>query len=401
MNRGLADSVAAVLVLGVLTCWAPGYWPVALVEVGAFLLLVWVIVTRRMAGAGPALCVLAAAVGWGIGQFAGNITVYRFETGKAVLYWAAAASIFITARVACTANPTRNRFLRSLLWFGATVSLFVVVEYFTSQGKVFWWFASGEAHVLGPFLYKNACAAFIELVFPLAVYQSLIDDRDSLVYIGVAAIMFAAVVTTVSRAGAVLVTGELVAVVVLGWRRGLIPAVSLGRRLAWTAVFLVALVAVVGWQVPLEKFREPQPYRVRGELLRSSLAMMAERPLTGFGLGTWLTVYPAYARFDNGLTANHAHNDWAEWTAEGGVPFVALMALLFVWSLRPAVDSVWGIGVPAVFLHSLVDYPLREPALAAVFFAMMGALAARGGPMRALQPEENRRANRANVDYTW
>ncbi|HLN04149.1 MAG TPA: O-antigen ligase family protein [Bryobacteraceae bacterium] len=377
MNRGLADALAAALFLGVLTCWAPGFWPVALVEVCALVLLGWVIVTRQIGGAGFALCAMAAVVGWGLGQFAGGVTAYRFETGKAVLYWAANAAIFVAARAACATNLTRNRFLRCILWFGATVSLFVVLEYFTSQGKIFWWFPSGQDRVLGPFLYKNECAAFVELVFPLVVYQSLVDDRDSLVYIGVAATMFAAVITTVSRAGAVLVTGELVVVVLLAWRRGLIPGASLRRWLAWTAVFSVALAAVVGWQVTLEKFREPEPYRVRTELLRSSLAMVAEKPLTGFGLGTWPVVYPAYARFDDGLAANHAHNDWAEWTAEGGVPFVALIALLALWSIRPAVDSLWGIGVPVVFLHSLVDYPLREPALAAVFFAMMGALAAR------------------------
>ncbi len=238
--------------------------------------------------------------------------------------------------------------------------------------------------MLGPFLYKNECAAFIELVFPLAVYQSLVDDRDSLVYIGLAAAMFAAAITAVSRAGAMLVTGELVAVELLGWRRGLISGPSLRRRLAWTLVFAVALAAVVGWQGALEKFREPEPYRLRSELLRSSLAMIADKPLTGFGLGTWPVVYPAYAQFDNGLAANHAHNDWAEWAAEGGLPFLALMALLFAWSVRPALDSLWGIGVPAIFLHSLVDYPLREPALAAVFFAMMGSLAARGKPTRTL-----------------
>jgi len=136
------------------------------------------------------------------------------------------------------------------------------------------------------------------------------------------------VIAAVSRAGAVLLAGESVALVFLAWRRGLISGPSLRRRLAWTAVFSVTLVAVVGWQVTIEKFREPEPYRVRGELLRSSLAMLAERPLAGFGLGTWPIVYPAYARFDNGFTANHAHNDWAEWAAEGGVPFVALMGLL-------------------------------------------------------------------------
>jgi hypothetical protein len=88
-------------------------------------------------------------------------------------------------------------------------------------------------------------------------------------------------------------------------------------------------------------------------------------------------VYPAYARLDNGLVANHAHNDWAEWAAEGGLPFLALLGLIAIWSVRPAADSLWGLGIPAVFAHSLVDYPLREPALAAMLFAMLGALAAR------------------------
>jgi O-antigen ligase len=163
----------------------------------------------------------------------------------------------------------------------------------------------------------------------------------------------------------------------LAWSKGLLPAVNLWKSVAGMAVLGVALAAVVGWQVTLEKFREPEPYRVRRELLFSSLAMIADRPWTGFGLGTWPTVYPAYARFDNGLTANHAHNDWAEWTAEGGLPFLACLAMLAVWSVRPAVDSLWGMGVPAVFAHSLVDYPLREPALAVLLFALMGALAGR------------------------
>ena len=96
-------------------------------------------------------------------------------------------------------------------------------------------------------------------------------------------------------------------------------------------------------------------------------------------MGTWAAAYPAYARFDNGLTANHAHNDWAEWTVEGGLPVLGLLALLAVWSLPRAPQSLWSIGIPTVFLHSLVDYPLREPALAAVLFAMLGALAAQKG----------------------
>jgi hypothetical protein len=147
MNRGLADAITAVLVLGILTCWAPGYWPVALVQVGAFAALGWVLVTRQPIGGGWAVVALIGTVAWGLGQFVAGATVYRLETGKSVLYWAANASIFLAARTACTATVTRNRFLRGLLWFGSLVSLLVVVQYFTSQGKVFWLFATGETQV--------------------------------------------------------------------------------------------------------------------------------------------------------------------------------------------------------------------------------------------------------------
>jgi O-antigen ligase len=104
--------------------------------------------------------------------------------------------------------------------------------------------------------------------------------------------------------------------------------------------------------------------------------MIRERPWTGFGLGTWRVVYPAYATFDNGLTANQAHNDWAEWTAEGGAGLALVLLAVACWSAARALRHPWAVGVAAVFLHSLVDYPLREPALAACLFSLLGALAA-------------------------
>jgi hypothetical protein len=377
MNRRLADSLSAVLFIGILTSWAPGYWPVALVQAGAFLLLACVLVAGQPVLTEFVALPVVGLVAWGVWQLAAGTSAYRFETGKAMLYWAANAAVFLVAREVCGSTHTRNRFLRGSLWFGAAVALLTVVQYFTSEGRIFWVFPAEEARVLGPFLYKNQCAAFIELVFPLAVYQSLVDRRHSLVYVTMAATMFAVVMAAVSRAGVALLAGELIVILWLAWQRGLLPAVSLRKTVMRMAALSAVLAAVVGWQVTLEKFREPEPYRVRRELLLSSLAMVADHPWAGFGLGTWPVAYPAYARFDNGLAANHAHNDWAEWATEGGLPFLVLVGIVAVWSVRPAADSLWGLGIPAVFAHSLVDYPLREPALAAMLFAMLGALAAR------------------------
>ena len=381
MRPRLADLAAGVAFAGILTCWAQGYWPVALVEIGAFLAtgiwLAWVIGARQPVPAELVLFSVCALALWGGLQLVTGQTAYRFETGKAMLSWAACASVFLVAREVSSRTPERNRLLRSILWFGAAVSLLTVVQYFTSEGKVFWLFPTEQERVLGPFLYKNQCAAFLELVFPLAVYQSLVDRRQPLLYVAMAAAMFAATIAAVSRAGVVIIVSELIAILLLAWLRGLMPAGKLWKTVVWAAGLSLVLAAVVGWQVTLQKFREPEPYRVRRELLFSSLAMMAHRPWIGLGLGTWPAVYPAYARFDNGLAANHAHNDWAEWAAEGGIPFVALLAMLAFWSVRPGLGSLWGIGVPAVFAHSLVDYPLREPALAVLLFLMLGALAGR------------------------
>jgi O-antigen ligase len=322
------------------------------------------------------LPVIGLAV-WGAWQLIAGTTVYRFETGKSVLYWAANAAVFLIAREVCDSIYTRNRFLSWILWFGAALGLLTVLQYFTSEGRVFWIFSTQEARVLGPFLYKNQCAAFIELVFPLAVFQSLVDRRHSLVYVAMAATLFAVAIAAVSRAGVALLIAELMTILLLAWWRELMPAVSLRKTVLSMAALSLVLAAVVGSQVTLERFREPEPYRVRRELLISSLDMLSCRPWAGFGLGTWPVAYPAYARFDNGLAANHAHNDWAEWAVEGGLPFLALAVMIAIWSVRPAADSLWGLGIPTIFAHSLVDYPLREPALAALLFAMLGALAAR------------------------
>lgn len=387
MNRRLADATALVLFAGILTCWAQGFWPVALVECGAFLLAgIWIIRwmgTAAAAVSSPGLVPVTCILIWGAFQLATGRSVYSFETATSLVAWAANGAVFFVALQVCAETQTRNRFIRSILWFGFAVSLLAVVQYFTSGGKIFWLFPTPYLRTLGPFLYKNECAAFLELVFPLAVYQALVDGRHAPVYMAIAATMFAAVIATTSRAGTVLLAAELLAILILAGSRGLIPHANLAKTLLRIGALCLVLAAVVGWQVTLEKFREPEPYRVRRELLLSSINMIGDRPWMGFGLGTWPTVYPAYARFDNGLVANHAHNDWAEWAVEGGLPFFALVTMLAAWTVPRAADSVWGIGIAAVFVHSLVDYPLREPAVAALLFAMLGALAGRARTIAA------------------
>ena len=51
-----------------------------------------------------------------------------------------------------------------------------------------------------------------------------------------------------------------------------------------------------------------------------------------------------------------------------------MIAPLALLSLRPAIRSGWALGIHAVFLHSLVDFPLQIPAIAFLLFTLLGAL---------------------------
>jgi O-antigen ligase len=207
--------------------------------------------------------------------------------------------------------------------------------------------------------------------------------------------MFASVAASGSRAGTLLVAAEAVAVPALVWfQGGWFRGKSGSRPLATIVPLLIltgALTAVAGGGIVWDRLWENEPLALRRHYLEASLQMARERPWTGFGLGTWPHVYPAYARVDNGMFANRAHNDWAEWAAEGGIPFAAAMLLLAAGSVPPAVRSVWGIGLISVAAHALVDYPFARLPQAAWWFAVLALVCAlprqnhAGGPDQDVQ----------------
>jgi O-antigen ligase len=249
-----------------------------------------------------------------------------------------------------------------------------VLQYYTAPDLVFWMIPSQD--YIGPFIYKNHFAAFVELLFPVAIVRILVDRERALLWGIVAATLFAAVVVSASRGGVALLTAELVAVLAIGARRRWIP----GRRVLLLSlqlpVLFAVLVGIFGFQSIWEHFHEASSADIRKKLLVSTLEMIRQRPARGFGLGTWRTVYPRYARFDNARYANEAHNDWAQWAAEGGLPFALILAGVALWTMRSAWRRPWALGPAAIFVHSLIDYPTRDPAVMGLMFVMLGAAAA-------------------------
>ncbi|HTS77048.1 MAG TPA: O-antigen ligase family protein, partial [Bryobacteraceae bacterium] len=369
--------LAAILIFGILTLWAPR-WALSAFEIALFAYAIVVLVRRRVSWH-PVALLLALAAAWGVMQIAAHQTIYEWRTWDAVLNWTANLAAFLAAFELGAAQ--REKFLRVILIFAAILSIAASFTALASPpGKIFWLFDAGtNLPTLGPFVYRNQYAAFIEAVLPLAIVRALLDRGRWLMYTLIAATMFASVIAGGSRAGSILCLAEILITPVIAFAQKRMGGRSLTRVLAGSVAAVVLLTAIVGWEAIWKRFEEPNPYSLRAELARSSIEMVRDRPLAGFGLGAWSDAYPAYAHFDDGNFVNQAHNDWVQWAAEGGIPFFLILLAIAICMMPPAVRSLWGIGIIAVFAHCAVDYPMQQrPALAAFFFAMMGAIASAG-----------------------
>jgi hypothetical protein len=307
-----------------------------------------------------------------------------------VLNWTTILAVFSLGLELGGNRQSRERFLSWLLWFGTALAAVSMLTVFSSpEGVVFWFFHAGsDRRTLGPFVYYNQYAAFIEAVLPLALVRAILDPRRRMLYSVIGALLLTSVVAGGSRAGTILCLAEVLVIPLVAWGQGIVSRRVVGRVLLASLCTLAVLGAVAGWEVIWRRLQEPNPYALRKDFLLSSVAMVRDRPLTGFGLGTWSEVYPGFARFDDGLFANQAHNDWAQWAAEGGIPFFLLMLGVVARAVRPAFRSLWGVGLLAVFVHCMIDYPMQQrPALAAFFFALLGIAMASGDHPRIARPD--------------
>ena len=381
--------LAAILFLGILTMWVPARWALSAFQLALFALAAVRIIQRRTLSVHPAAILLGAAVAWGLLQVSAGWTVDRFKTLNEVLNWTVNLTVFALALELSADRPRRDRFLTTVLWFGTALAAISMLTVFSSpSGIAFWIFNAGsDRPTLGPFVYYNQYAAFIEAVLPLALVRAILDPRRRVLYCVTAALLLASVVAGGSRMGTILCLLEVVVVPLVALSQRLISPRTTARVLLLSLATLVVLGAVAGWGLIWKRLQEEHPYALRQNFLLSSLEMIRERPLHGFGLGTWSEVYPGFARFDDGLFANQAHNDWAQWAAEGGIPFLLLLVGVAGVAIRPAFRSLWGLGLLSVFLHCAIDYPMQQrPALAAFFFALLGVLMAQGSPMGLRKP---------------
>jgi polysaccharide biosynthesis/export protein len=374
--------ITALLGLGLLTSWVRHPAPLAIVQTGILATaVIWLLAStwrRRDWNWHPMLIPMAGAIAIALLQLLSGRTAYAWDTVREALHWTVYLTVAFLLLQALMQYRDRQLWLTRCALFGIVVSVVATLQLFTSPGKVFWVFESGYPDlVLGPFVYHNRYAQFVELLMPVALYRALTDRGRAPLWLLGAGVMFAGVIASVSRAGVVLLLVEILVVLMCAVKERFLE-----RRTMWIVSGQVAGVALVGgtvagWSGILERLFSSHPLEDwRVYYYQSSFSMIGDSPWIGIGLGTWPVVYPQHAAFDPGLFVNTAHSDWLQWTVEGGLPLLLLMMAFTAVLLRPALRSVWGVGLLVVLVHAMIDYPFQDAAFASAVFGFAGAVAA-------------------------
>jgi len=373
-----------VLVFCTATVFVRDAWALQSFQIGVFALVAVVLVTGIRTGneqlsGGLALWLVCLIPVWGLIQIYTHTTASSVETREAVLRWGALAGVFFLSQIAGCTRTTRRNLLSAFLLFATAMAVLCLTQLFTSEGRVLWIFPSGYPTVCATFQSANSYAQFIEIALPIALWRALREGWRSWWYVLAGGILYASVIGSASRAGTALCTAELLAMLVIGLVKLRDPVTGLPKRstsavLVMIPVLAAAFTLAVGWERVWLRFQQNDPYIVRREYIEAAVDMAKQRPLTGFGLGTFPEVYQRYAIKDFPFYANHAHNDWAEFAADGGVPFLLLILLPFAASVPTAFRNPWGLGLIAVMLHACVDFPFPRPAVSGWLFVMLGLL---------------------------
>ena len=318
---------------------------------------------------------------------------------------------------------TRRRSLE-ILFTTLAANAFVLASLGIAQralaaDKIFWWWQPPADYFVSSFIYKNHAGAFFGLLFSLCVglayshhlrsARRLDKSSPSGLFAFIAIAIAITVLLSYSRAATILLLLFLgVFSLIFFGRRFFSPSSSQRSSLA-SGVFLLlifgAFIGFSGWTLQTNKAagRMQELFEGRNNVHGSVNArlmlndatweMVKDRPLTGWGAGSFGFYFPVYQQrypllwmgsWGGRLFWEHVSNDYLEGLAEFGVLGVSLLFLgLGYAALRALKTAAWANplalcvlgGTLFTLAHCAVDFNFYNPAILTTWAVLLfGAL---------------------------
>ena len=345
-----------------------------------------------------------------------SISINQKATLAEFFRFAAYVGIYVVTIQLLSKKEFLKKTVTIIITFGTVLSIFALLQYVLSNGKIFWlrdvaeYRSIGYSHY-GSFIYRNHYAATLEMILPLVLclffyykpqvhYQSFREriseilnqhKTNTCVLFGFSAILITtSIFVSASRGGIISVSlASILLVFMLLIKRKVKKQSGI--------LFLVIMILVVfsvgwfGWERIFERFENIRNadgiITPRVPFWSDSIPLIRDFPAVGTGFGTFLNVFPAYATQTKNIR-EHAHNDYIEILADGGV-IAFLLSVWFLISLlyksykafrkRRESYSVYLYlgslaGIIAIVFHCHVDWILYGGA-SGLYFFFVAALA--------------------------
>jgi O-antigen ligase len=308
---------------------------------------------------------------------------------------------FVTMILITASLVDRDR--RLLLWgFVALAAIGLVlgmVQMISRDSHAYIFLNNSFGLPLGFFANRNHQGTFLALaaVAALSLCETVGGGRmvSARIWGGALAAVFGAgVVATGSRAAsAMLVVGCLASILseialATKWRRNVRHALTAFTISIAALAAILALLAQTGAVEHLVHRLTTVDDRSRIEIWQGARAAILAHFPAGSGMGNFVLAHHAVEQLDHVSThyANRAHNDYLEFLVEAGlVALFAICGAVLLWAIAAVRTYRQGdrvgrfaiIGIALLFLHSLVDYPLRTFALSVSLGMFVGLLMGR------------------------
>jgi O-antigen ligase len=332
-------------------------------------------------------------------QIVFRASAYLHDTiSSALLYCAYAMLCFLSGQTLLRGSQAR-KIAVILSLFGFVIAAFSLLQGVAPNGKLYWLRQpSMGGWIYGPYVNHNHYAGLMELLVPVPLVLSLTrlaGEKERLAAGIAAAVMVGTVFLSGSRGGMLAIFIELAvfAVILLRLRKSI--RIALG-----VVAFAVVLVSLLTWLGGTQltsrvssiskETRTELSGGVRSSIDRDAIQMFRDKPVFGWGLGTFPVIYPQYRTFYTNFFVNEAHNDYLQLLCEMGLLGFATMLWFVIVLYRSALRKIgnWTsdisgavtlaciLGCTGILVHSLLDFNLEIPANAALFYVLCTIAAA-------------------------
>lgn len=417
LNVVLVAGICSILGFGPLAFGAVQPWSICTLEMAvSVLIVIWG--AREVANGGfqiipnPLFIPIALFAGVVLVQVSFHLTANWYATWSKGLLWASYAGLFFVVSQVFHQQQRVSVFGFFCIGYGFLLSLFAIVQQFTSNGKIYWVIPNRHGGwFYGPYVNHAHYAGLMEMLFPFPLIFAITSraGRPSRVFfLFVAVVMCSTIFLSQSLGGMIAFAAELGAFSLILFRNRR----SAYREILLLSVLCIALAVWLLWLRPeglLERLaRLLNPITDAGAtgriaIVKDSLRMLRERPVLGWGLGTFPFVYPSFRSYFTALWVNEAHNDFVQTLVETGIVGFAFAITFLVMFCREAIHNLkhWHsdtrssmvlaafLGCVGLLVHGFGDFNLQIPANAAFFFALSAIVTAPFG-----KPEANHEVSR-------